>query len=137
MLTLNTIKECIQMLGVQFDHYYISAMDANKENALGVYHLKRGTGHADIALGGMANTKIRTKSVSLLIHWNKSSTQTESQAIRLFEALMNLNNLTPLPIFNYTVDYVHMLVPEPVFVGRDDNGIVEYVIEVEFYYREN
>ncbi len=131
-MLLDDVLEWIKSLDIQFDNYYIGVLDSKKQKSLGVYNLKRAT-LPIIALGGLKNTSYNVKRISLLIHWNKASDESESKATELFEILMKAK-LKKIGI--YDVNFIGMLTNGPVDVGRDDNGICEYVIEFEIYYKK-
>lgn len=86
-MLLDDVLEWIKSLDIQFDNYYIGVLDSKKQKSLGVYNLKRAT-LPIIALGGLKNTSYNIKRISLLIHWNKASDESESKATELFEILM-------------------------------------------------
>ena len=131
-MLLNDVLQWIKSLDLKFDNYYIGTLDKKKNKSLGLYNLKRDTGPV-IALGGLENTKYKEKRVSLLIHWNCNSGETEEQAVHLYECLLH----STLPVIpNYDCYFIGMLNSEPINVGRDDNGICEYVIELEIYYKK-
>lgn len=131
MLTLKEVLSWIKTLDTKFDNYYIGTLDAKKDRSLGIYDLKRESSPA-ISLGGLECTKYAVKKVSLLIHWNNASDETEEQAIRLFEELLGIQ---VQKIGEYDIYFVGLLTNGPVNVGRDDKGICEYVIELEIYYK--
>lgn len=132
MLKLNDVKEWLKTLNTHFDNFYIGVLDSKKDKSLGIYNLKRNNDKPIIALGGLDNTTYNVKKISLLIHWNHASDESEETAIALYEEL--LGNC-PKQIGGYQVQFVGMLTNEPVDVGRDDNGVCEYVIEFEIYYK--
>lgn len=130
-MLLSDVLKWLKTLDIKFDNYYIGTLDSKKNKSLGVYSLKRDAGPR-IALGGTANTKYAVKRISLLVHWNSASDETEKQALELYECLLR----AALNIEGYECFFIGMLNSEPVNVGRDDNGICEYVIEFEIYYRK-
>lgn len=131
MLTLADVRDYIAGLGItKDDNVYCGKLDAKKDKSIGVYHLKR-SGQPNIAIGGIDNTSFGDKGISLLIHWNKSPRETEKVSMDLYEALLRLKMVT---INKSIIKFVRVLVPEPVDVGTDDNGVYEMVIECEFYY---
>lgn len=133
MLTLDIVKDWLKTLAPVFSHYYVGKMDGKQDDSLGVYNLKRTSGAPGVAIGGLPATKVLTKQVSLLIHGTKNNVQTEKKAIELYETLLSCGSFS---LSGFQVDFVGLLVPEPVFVDHDDNGIAEYVIEFEIYYRK-
>lgn len=133
MMTLEIVKDWLKTLTPVFAHYYVGKLDGKQEDSLGIYNLKRTSGPPGIALGGLQATKVMNKQVSLLIHGTKNNVQTEKKAIELYEALLSCGSFS---LADVHVDFIGLLVPEPVFVDHDDNGIAEYVIEFEIYYRK-
>lgn len=131
MILLKDVLDWIKPLAEGFDHYYIGFLDKKKEKSLGIYNLKRNDTPI-IAIGGLENTSYNVKRISLLIHYNKASDETEEIANTLFEEIMTA---TPDQIGKHKVHFIGMLTNEPIDVGRDDNGICEYVIEFEIYYK--
>ena len=84
-----------------------------------------------MAIGGIKNSSYRVKSVSVLVHWNKSVRDTEKAAEQLYNMLRDTKRVT---INGIRVFFTKMQVDEPVDVGTDDNGIFECVIELDIYY---
>lgn len=131
MLLLKDVTAWLKGLDTKFDNYYMGFLDKKKDKSLGVYNLK--TPRAPIiAIGGLENTSYNVKIVSLLVHYTKASDETEEVATDLYEEIMNSR---PTVIGKHEVNFIGMLTNGPVDVGRDDNGICEYVIEFEIYYK--
>lgn len=114
------------------DHFYIGKLDNKEEKSIGVYQLQR-SNPPGIAVGGLSNTKTFEKSVSILIHWNKNAKETELKALELYYKLLNSRNFK---INNVKVNYIGLLVSEPVDVGTDDKNVYERVIQATFYYEK-
>ena len=131
MLQLKGVLEWLKSLSLEFDHYYMGFLDKKNSRSLGVYNLKRNT-KPITALGGLENTSYNVKGVSLLVHWNNASDETEAVACSLYEKILKSKIEK---IDDFTVQFIGMLTNEPIDVGRDDNGICEYVIEFEIYYK--
>lgn len=129
MLTLSKIRDWLKTYNI-VQHYFVGKLDASKENALCVYSRKR-SGSPITALGGLSSYDI--KSVSLLLHCSNNAVQAEEMAVTLFEKIRAERQLT---INDIPVHYIKMQVPEPVAIGTDDNGVYEYVIEFDLYYRK-
>ena len=108
------------------DHFYIGKLDNKKDKSIGVYQLERSS-PPGIAIGGISNTKTMEKSVSILIHWNKNAKETE------YYKLLNLRNFE---INEYKVNFIRLLVPEPIDVGTDSKNVYERVIQATFYYEK-
>ncbi len=131
MLMLKDIRGWISSLGVTAaDNVYIGKLDNKRQKSIGVYS-RPTSGTPNIALGGISCTTYAIKPVSLLIHWNKSKSETEKAAYELYE---KLRGIIRLDIGDTHIDYLRLMVPEPQDVGSDDNGVYEYVIWLDFIY---
>ena len=130
-MKLRDVMEWLQGLTAKADNYYCGTLDSKKDKSLGVYQLKNTAG-ANIAIGGRANTKTLIKGISLLVHWNHNSDETETFAQALYNELEAVRNAT---VGGKAVNYIELLQYEPVFVGTDENGVFECVIECIFYYQ--
>lgn len=130
MLTLQEVKDWLKTFDVKFEHYYIGKLDNKKDKSLGIYPLKR-DGNPYIAVGGIECSTFAVKQVSILLHYTKNANDTERVALALYEELMQKK---PKTIGITNVDFIGLLVPEPVSVNTDDKGVYEYVIELEIYY---
>lgn len=126
------IKQLFKSECIIADYFYIGKLDNKKEKSIGVYQLQNNT-LDNIAIGGIENTKILKKPVSILIHWNKNAKETELKAFELYYKLINSRNFT---INNIKVNFIKMLVDEPVDVGTDNSNVYERVIQAIFYYEK-
>lgn len=127
MIYLADIREWIKKFKIA-EYYYSGKLDANKEKAICVYQ-RKSTIEAVKAIGGKSSYNI--KPISVLIHWNKNSTETEKAAYKLYEQLEAVSSF----LLNDTkIYFIKLLQSEPVSVGADDNGIFEFVIEFDIYY---
>ena len=132
-MTLAEVRDWLKTISTA-EHFYIGKLDAKQDKSLGVYSRAALGQPPDIALGGLSCTKTAVKQVSLLLHWNQNAKETEAAAQALFEAIQAAE---PIQIGQTQVAFFQLLVPEPVDVGTDDNGVYERVIWVDFYYRRS
>lgn len=132
-MTLAEVRDWLKTISTA-EHFYIGKLDAKQDKSLGVYSRAALGQPPDIALGGLSCTKTAVKQVSILLHWNQNAKETEAAAQALFEALQAAE---PIQISQTQVAFLQLLVPEPVDVGTDDNGVYERVIWVDFYYRRS
>ena len=114
------------------EYIYIGKLDNKKEKSIGIYQLKR-SNPPNIAIGGFSNTKIMEKSISILVHWNKNAKETELKAYEIYYKLLCLRDFK---INNRKVNFIKLLVPEPIDVGTDSSNVYERVIEATFYYEK-
>lgn len=132
MLSLNDIRQYISRLGIADDsNVYIGKLDNKKQKSIGAYDRKV-DGPAKIALGGLSYTTYDSRPISLLVHWNKSVTESEEAAYALYEKLLNESSLK---LGDTNVHFLVLQVPRPVSVGTDDNGVYEYVIWLDFVFQ--
>lgn len=131
MLALSDFRDWLKTLDVA-ENYYIGRLDAKQEKSLGVYNLTR-RGAPIMALGGAAQSSYDVKSVSLLLHWNRNARETEAAAHVLWNKLLRAGR--PVTPGGVPIQYIQLTVPEPIAVDTDDNGVYEYVIEMNIYYR--
>ncbi|NLK94000.1 MAG: hypothetical protein GX275_02250 [Clostridiales bacterium] len=103
----------------------------DKEQSITIYNIK---GPApNIALGGLANTSYSSKAISILVHWGKVSDEAEKKAQEVYDVFFGQDGV----IGNKRVIQFKMSTSEPISVGTDDNGILEYVIDLVIYYERN
>jgi hypothetical protein len=129
-MTLTDFKEWLSpMFGAT---YYVGVLDKKKDCSIGFYQLHR-LNEVKPHVGGGAQTS--TKGISLLVHWTKSSTETEAAAQGVYDLIRA--NCTHQQIGRNFASYIRLLNREPLDVGQDENGVFERVIEMEIYYQEN
>jgi len=128
---LEDVKDFIKSLNLS-EHVYMGKLDSKKEMSIGVYHSKREMPYTT-AIGGPSLRSYGVKSVSLLVHWNKSPRDTENAAKALFEALRDTRESK---INNSTIKFIQLLYDEPIDVGTDDNGVYEMVIDAAVAFKK-
>ena len=131
MLGIGDVRDYIAGLGIaDNNNVYCGKLDNKKDKSIGVYNLNRQR-PLQTAVGGLNNSSYRIKSVSILVHWNKSVRDTEETSEQLYNMLRDTNN----KLINDTkLLFTKMQVDGPVDVGTDDKGIFESVIELDIYY---
>ena len=85
MLTLADVKDWLKGFQVG-EHFYCGKIDSKPEKTIGVYQRKP-SGQPRVALGGLENTSYEVKQISVLVHWNQYSSQTEEAAASLYEKI--------------------------------------------------
>jgi hypothetical protein len=132
-MTTEKVLAWIKSLATKADNYYCGILNSKKEKSFGVYQLRESRAR-EIALGGLENTKTVTKAISILVHWNSSTRDTENIATALYNDLAAAKN----PVIDgHKVNYIKLLHNESIDVGTDDNGICERVIEFVIYYERS
>jgi hypothetical protein len=132
-MTTENVLRWIKTLPTKAENYYCGILNAKKEKSFGVYQLKESRAR-NISLGGVDNTKTGIKPISVLVHWNASTRETENIAADLYQ---NLAEATDIVIGDKTVNYINLLQNESIDVGTDENGICERVIEFIIYYERS
>lgn len=129
-MTLSDVRDWLKTIS-SAEHFYIGKLDRKQDKSLGVYS-RSSTGTPPVtSLGGPDSTKTAVKQVSLLLHWNNNAKETETAAQELFDTLRAAENIQ---IGGRKVDYLRLMVPEPVDVGTDENGVYERVIWMDIYH---
>ena len=133
LLGLADIRDWLKTLKyTASENCYIGKLDNKKDKSIGVYQLKT-SNESNVAIGGIDNTKTMEKSVSILIHWNANAKETEQKSYEIYNELLNAKNFI---INEIKINYIKLLVPEPVDVGTDSKNIYERVIQATFYYEK-
>lgn len=84
-----------------------------------------------MAIGGLQNSSYKGKGIRILIHWNKNVRESELKAQEVYNAIYGLTNVE---IAGKRVIKFNMRDPEPIYLGVDESGIYEYVIDLEIIY---
>ncbi|OUP84508.1 UNVERIFIED_ORG: hypothetical protein B5F06_10120 [Lacrimispora saccharolytica] len=134
MLTLADVKDWLKGFQVG-EHFYCGKIDSKPEKTIGVYQRKP-SGQPRVALGGLENTSYEVKQISVLVHWNQYSSQTEEAAASLYEKI-RIAGEEGLTIGDTRVFFIRMEVPEPVDMGTDENGVYERVIWFDMIYERS
>lgn len=129
-MTLADVKEWLKTFDVA-EHYYCGRLDNKHEHSLGVYSRQAVTGPV-MAIGGLENSSYDIRGISLLLHWNRNSAETETAARTLWD---HLREISGVDTGHGYIQYLRLTVPEPIAVGTDENGVFEYVINFDLYYR--
>lgn len=132
-MTVEDVFEWVKTLSTKADNYYCGFLNNKKNRSFGVYQLKDRRAR-DISIGGLSTTKTGAKAISILVHWNPSTRDTENIASSLYDELARADCPT---IGGFRANYINLLQDEPVDVGTDENGICERVIEFIIYYERS
>lgn len=132
-MTVENVLAWIKTLPTKPEHYYAGTLNTKKEKSFGVYQLAEHRARV-LALGGISNTKTGVKGISILVHWNESTRETENIAAELYADLAAADS--PI-IGGEKINYIQLLHNEPIDVGTDENGICERVIELVLFYERS
>lgn len=132
-MTTEAVLTWVKTLSTKPEHYYCGMLNDKKDKSFGIYQLKDQRSR-DISLGGMTNTKTAVKGISILVHWTKSTRETEDIAAALYD---NLATAQSVVIGGKQVNYIQLLHNESIDVGADENGVCERVIEFIIHYERS
>lgn len=108
-------------------HVYIDKVFSKRKESIAIYRSKHShTYRAMVDKKRMSGYGIEF--VTLLIHWNDSQEETRNVSKKIYEYLSSAKEENGIKL-------LQPLVPEPVDVGADNNGIFEMVIEVAIVYK--
>ncbi len=124
---LTQFKDYLKTLGVA-EHYYIGKIDNFKEKTVGLYSMP----FAERVEAFGKQSSYDVAGVRILVHWNKSMSETEAAARRLYSAIRYIQDVQ---MSDKYVFYVDLSIGEPQFLGSDENGVYEYHIMGFIYYR--
>jgi len=125
MITISDFKDWIKTK-IDCPNWFVGGLRTTDEKAIVIYN-----GQAFInpmAIGGPQNSSYKGKGIRMLIHWNKNVRETEIKAQEVYNTLHGVTNVI---IAGKRVIQFNMRDPEPVYLGVDDSGIYEYVIDLE------
>lgn len=112
---------------IESPQWYLNKV-GDKEQSITIYNT---LGLAPrMALGGLKQTSFTTKAISILVHWGKDSNKAELKAQEVYNALFGKSGA----IGGKRVIQFKMKTDEPVYVGTDKEGVIEYVIETIIYH---
>lgn len=132
MIQLKDVRDYLKLSNLA-ESYYVGHLDNKKELSIGVYQLNKNNAF-ERAIGNISNDKVKTKSISVLIHWNKNAVETEEAALNIYNYIKDTQPDTEMG--ENVISYVDMLYNEPIDVGTDEQKIYERVIEFIIYYAE-
>ena len=125
MITISDFKDWLKTK-IDCPTWYTGGLRSTEEKAIVVYN-----GQAFInpmAIGGIQNSSYKGKGIRILVHWTKNVTESELKAQEVYKALHGLTNVE---VAGKKIVQVNMRDPEPVYLGVDNSGIFEYVIDLE------
>lgn len=114
--------------------YYIGKIDNAREQVIGVY--SNVPQARPKAIGDLGSYKLA--SIRLLLHGSRNARATEKAARDLYAAL---DNRVGFDFGTSAIGYAHVfyidpLYAEPTFLGTDENGVYEYHVPIDIYYKE-
>lgn len=130
-MTSSYVRDYLERGDFELQSYTCGKIDNEKEKALCVYLLTKGTGQT-MAVGGRELTTF-DKDFSVLIRGGKNYTKAELLASSVYDYITELKNKEADAFYVY---YTEMSNPHPLPMGSDDRGVYEFVIEFKTYYKK-
>lgn len=124
-MTIVDFKEWLKSI-INCPNWSAGGLRDDKDKTIVIYN-----GRAFInpmAIGGIQNSSYKGKGIKILVHWNKDVKESELKAQKVYNALHGLTNAQ---IAGTRVIQFNMRDPEPIYLGVDDSGTYEYVIDLE------
>ena len=130
-MTTADARDFIAETGIaEQSHCYAFRLDNKKQESIGCYPLKR-NGSVHIPIGGMKNASYGVFPASFLVHWTKKTGESEKAATNLLQALIKVRDME---INGFRIKFLQMLTADAQYVGTDETGVHEWVIEALIFY---
>ncbi|HHY42981.1 MAG TPA: hypothetical protein GX514_09115 [Thermoanaerobacterales bacterium] len=130
MITISDFKDWLKEK-VDCPNWFAGGLRTTTEKAIVVYNGRAFVNQT--ALGGPQNSSYRGKGIRILVHWTKNVKESEQKAQEIYNLLHGMTNET---IQGKKIIKIDMRDPEPIYLGIDENGIFEYVIDLEIIYQK-
>jgi len=130
IMEISDIREIFQELvsteieGVKIDTHHIAR---NRQKAIGIFPRAKGAGNAG-AIGGMQNMGYILRRVTMMIRWGDDGEIAERKIMGIFNKTTEINIL-----YENRKGFIQGINSEPVWLGMDERGIYEYVIDFDVY----
>ena len=124
MITLTDFKDWIKTK-IDCPNWFTGSLRTTEGEAIVIYGGKAYTN--PVAIGGVQNSSYTGKGIRILVDWNKNITETELKAQEIYNVLHGQGGT----IAGKRVIQFKMRDPEPIYLGVDDSGIYEFVIDLE------
>ncbi len=131
MLTLGQLRDWIKMQMPELCNCIaVGSIDGNKDKFVGVYPLKLPGSTQRICLGGAEQTGYQERGASVLLHWTKSVDEAERKAMELYRLFYGSSRVVMGDNLAIKIDPGS----GPVSVGKDKNGVSEFVVQLKITY---
>ncbi|WP_085833502.1 phage tail terminator protein [Clostridium merdae] len=131
MLTLGQLRDWIKMQMPELrDCIAVGSIDGNKDKFVGVYPLKLPSSMQRICLGGEEQTGYQERGASILLHWTKNVDEAEQQAMELYRLFYGSSRVVMGDNLAIKIDPG----AGPIPVGKDKNGVSEFVVQIKITY---
>ena len=99
------------------------AIGRNRERAVGVFP-REGRAARQTAIGGIGNRSFDTVRVTLLLRWGRDGGVAEAKAAEIYGIIAERDE---------DFGFVRAISDAPVWLGMDERGVYEYVIDFDVY----
>ncbi|MGN0554314.1 MAG: minor capsid protein [Candidatus Fimenecus sp.] len=106
-------------------------IDEDAQRYIGVYENQNLGAQNKPKIGGTPCTKHFEKAVTVRIHWSKNTDEAECKAQEIYNLFYGV---TKQSVGAFRVAFFD--VRTPVFLGRTENGVCEYAVEVKIIYEK-
>lgn len=133
MMKLADIRDWLKVRLSWTDGAFIGKMDKTQEKAFCVYGRPDRNG-SGIAVGGLTCTPTDVKKVSLVIRYGKYANLAEEKAQAVYLALQGISGVI---LGGQHVAYISLTSREPIPLDTDENGVYEYLIEMDIVHERS
>lgn len=127
-MTISDFKDWLKTK-IDCPTWFTGGLRSSDEKSMVIYNGKAFVN--PMAVGGIQNSSYKGKGIRILVHWNKNTKESELKAQEVYDSIVGLTNIL---IANKRAIQFIMRDPEPIYLGTDDSGIFEYVIDLEIIY---
>ena len=114
------LRRILPLEGVEITGYKI---ERNRERTVAIFP-REGRAARETAVGGIGNRSFYMLRVTLLIRWGRDGAAAEAKAAQIYAAVAE---------HDANFGFVRAVNDAPVWVGMDERGVYEYVVDVDFY----
>ncbi|MCL2398010.1 MAG: minor capsid protein [Defluviitaleaceae bacterium] len=122
---LGYLREILPHEGAQMTAHTIGR---NRERAIGVF-AREGRAARQTAIGGCENRSFEVVRVTLLLRWGRDGDVAATKGLEIYEILAERDGID----FDGRVGFVRAVNAGPVWLGMDERGIFEFVIDFDVY----
>jgi|AKYZ01.1.fsa_nt_gi hypothetical protein len=127
MILLKDIKDHMKK-SIDCPVWSISERNSKADKSITVYDAQ--TPIPTINIGGLKNTWIDFKTISILIHWGNNPTEAELKANEVFDFFYGKQHY----IAGHRIIDINFRQGKPNFIGTDNKGVFEYVVDLTINY---
>lgn len=112
------------------DHVIINGA-TTQSPSISVFQGPEGRSGATLYIGGVECNDFKKMPINILVKWSSDTDVAYQKALEIHSFLLGKNNFT---FESVDFAYISILDDHPIWVGRDDENVCEYIIRADFYY---